>query len=31
MSKNKMGRQVFGGNNELTSLESGFLEARSLR
>lgn len=31
VSKNKTAGQVFWGNNELTSLESGFLEARSLR
>lgn len=31
MSKNKKAGQVFWGNNELTGLESGFLEARSLR
>jgi len=29
--KNKKARQVFGGDSELTSLESGFLEARSRR
>lgn len=31
MSKNKKVRQVFWGNNELTGLESGFLETRSRR
>ena len=30
MRKNKA-RQVFGGDSELTSLESGFLEARNQR
>ena len=29
--KNKKARQVFGENSELTSLESGFSELRSLR